>query len=434
MRRHRRKAPKVQAPTPEAVEIKSLGAGGDGLSTLADGTRLYVEGALPGETVIARPFAKKADGWAADVQSIETASPDRVPPPCPHAAACGGCQLQHVNTEAQTGFKQGLIEDALAKRGLGDVSVGPLIIIPAGERRRLDLGIKAGRLGLKARRSHLLVEIEDCLLQRPKLRALIQPLRGIVSKDWGEGRILLTEADNGIDMLVTSPLDPDLALREALAAFAADQGITRLSWRRSDRETPEPMIVLANPTLALSEATITLPPGPFLQASRKAEDTLVAKALELAGPPPKKSARALDLFAGIGPFALALARAKWSVLAVEVNEPALRALKKAAGSSALGGRITTETRDLDRRSLEPAELKTADLALFDPSRAGAAAQAEHLAVSSIPTIIAVSCNPKTFARDARILVDGGYRLEAVTPVDAFVHSAHVEVIAKLCRT
>ena len=242
-------------------------------------------------------------------------------------------------------------------------------------------------------------------------------------------RITATETDDGLDLLFEAQVPPDLAAREGLARLAADADWARVTWQARDAP-PEPVIVRRTPRVVFGGVPVALPPGGFLQPSREGEAALIDA---VAGFLPDGADAVADLYAGCGTFALSLAaRGRW-VHAVEGDAAAHDALAQAIRAASMTDRVTSEQRDLERRPLQAAELAGYDAVVFDPPRAGARAQAGDLAASSVPAVIAVSCNPHSFARDARILVDGGYRLDAVTPIDQFPWSAHVELVASFRR-
>ncbi|GAA0600071.1 hypothetical protein [Caenispirillum bisanense] len=283
-------------------------------------------------------------------------------------------------------------------------------------------------LGFNARASHTVVAIDTCLLPEPALWALVAPLRrllaGLPTPPRG-GDVTVTLTDSGADVVIDLTDHPDLAGWEALAAFAAEHDLARLSLRVAGA-SPEVAAERRPPLVRLGDASVALPAGGFLQPGKAGERALVDQVLAAVATAP--AGPVADLFGGIGTFALPLLAAGRSVHLAEGAKPAVAAV------AALGlPGLTAECRDLFDRPLAGKELKRFAAVVFDPPRAGAAAQAEALAADGPPLVVAVSCAPATFARDARLLVDGGYRLDAVTPVDQFPWSAHVEVVAVFRR-
>ncbi len=438
------------------VTIEALGAGGDGIAS-HDGAKLFVPGALPGERVRVAPAAK---GDHAELIERLSEAPGRQTPPCDYFGTCGGCVAQHMAGEVHGEWKRAMIREALAHRGLTDVPIGPAIASPPASRRRLRLAVAAPRgkampdIGFRRRASHRIAAIERCAVMLPELEALLAPLRRLVAEiGGGVGEISLTAAAEGRDVILHG-LDgaPDLVMREALANFTHAENIQRLSveyreaagggrkrGRARNRKTAPVVETIAQPGAVRARfagVAVDLPPGAFLQptaAGEAAIQGLVCDGLALDEPVPGDGtggggggARVADLYAGLGGIGFALAP-HHQVVMYEGNGAMAEAARKAAGAA--GRNVTAEARDLARRPLAPAELNRFDAAIFDPPRAGARALAEALAASQVPRIAAVSCNPATFARDARILVDGGYRLVALTPVDQFLWSRHVELVS-----
>ena len=319
----------------------------------------------------------------------------------------------------------------LAKRGLAPASVRPLLRIAPGTRRRATLAAKkvgaAVRLGFRERDSHALVDVETCLLLTPRLVAAIPILRRGLAKVLRDGQsasLALCDTAVGLDLLLAAEGAPSLAEREALAALAEAADLARLSWSEPGG-VPEPVALRRPPRVLFAGVPVEPPPGGFLQPTVEGEAALVAAVLDLL---PESAGRVADLFAGCGTFTFPMA-ARARVHAVEGDPAALGALTQAARLAGLAGRVGAETRDLARRPLGTDELARFDAAVFDPPRAGAKQQARQLARSRLATVIAVSCNAGSFARDARALVDGGYRLTRVTPIDQFPWSGHIELVA-----
>jgi len=408
----------------ERLLIDRLGRLGDGIADGADGP-LYIPGALPGETVEAESVAGHPD--RRHLLHIERRSPERIAPICPHFGVCGGCAVQHWETARYRAWKRDLVVTALLQAGL-QASVGDIIDAHGEGRRRAVFHARRGthdvlEVGFAAARTHRIVAIDHCPV-------LADSLEGAVQAAWAIAEILgpaqkpldiaLTATDSGLDVDVRGSGPLTSALTAVLAQVTATQRLARLT-RHGE------LIAQARPpTLRLGKATVQLPPAAFLQATAQGEATLAGLVLAAC----ENAGRVADLFAGIGPFALRLAEHA-RVLAVDDDQQALAALKRAAAATAGLKPVDVETRDLFKRPLVPAELKSFDAVVFDPPRQGADMQARELAASSVPLVVAVSCNPGTFARDAATLVHGGYRLLEVVPVDQFRYSAHVEIVARL---
>lgn len=435
----RRKRSAAQVPV-ETVDITvdALGAQGDGIAQaaiLAHTHTLYIPGALPGEKVRVRTVARRGDGFAAELLDILEPSPERAQPPCPHYAHCGGCALQHLNRAGYADWKRERVVRALAQRGFADAPVHDPVLIGEGTRRRVAFtAVRRGgnvAFGFNARASHDVVAIDNCPLLAADLNALIGPLSALAGDTLSDGqraRIHVTACENGADVLIEAGTSPELSIREALAAFVRDTHTVRLAWQEEGL-SPEPIAQEAAPLVYLSGVPVELPSGAFLQASVEGEHAIRDGVLDAVG---ADATRVADLFCGLGSFTLPLAQ-RAVVEAVDSVEAPLRALERAAGRADLGGRVSVQVRDLTRQPLETGELNKFDAVVFDPPRAGAAEQAQYLAYADVPSVVGVSCNPATFARDARILADVKYELVSVQPIDQFTYSSHVELVAHFVR-
>ncbi len=412
------------------VTIDDLGTQGDGTARIK-GQIVHVPLALPGDHINLKYDAKtlRSVGF-----SIVSPSPDRRLAPCAHFSVCGGCQLQHLSETAYKTWKRGLVIDAVTRAGGDPGIVSDLVSVPVASRRRAVLtAIRDGRkfrLGFRHRQGHNVENIAECLLLTPPLAALLPPLKASLETEanLSELRITATMAETGIDLVMETETGLDLRLREKFAQFAQDQDLARLSWRQANG-TAEPIAMRRTPILIFGKIPVALPPGTFLQPSHEGGLALQAFVGEAT---PRDTSRIADLYAGCGPFTFSLA-GRAIVHAVEENPEAVSAVTLAARRGSLVPWVTAEQRDLDRRPLQPDELAGFDTVIFDPPRAGAAAQATALAQSQVPVVIAISCNPATFARDARTLIAGGYILDKVMPLDQFPWSSHVELAAKFIK-
>lgn len=426
------------APAPQTIDvtITAVGARGDGLAEHG-GVRLYVPLTIAGERVRVRAdlgAAKggKGEGVRAELLEILEPSPSRIAPSCSHFGVCGGCTLQHMDDASYAAWTVAQVRTVLDRVGLADVPLHPLArTAPLGRRRARFAALKRGKrvwLGFNGRQSHRVADLAACPVIHPALLALLTPARDLLAEilpDGGACDLMVSVADGGLDLLLVGPPALDRRARERLAVFAEDQKLARVAWQAQDGGDSEPVAGRGGATIRFGSAIIQPAPGAFQQASDAGQAALTMAVVGAVGPGPK---RVLDLFAGLGTFTFPLAE-RGIVHAVEGDAAALASLSRGAANR----RITWERRDLFTDPLTVKELDRFEAVVFDPPRAGAAAQAATLASSSVPLVVGVSCNPATFARDARTLTDGGYRLTHVVPVDQFLWAAHVEVVGVFVR-
>lgn len=399
--------------------IDRLGHRGDGI---AHGP-VYVSRTLPGEVVTGDCVDGKVDA-----PRIVTASPRRVAAPCRHYKGCGGCAVQHADDAFVAEWKSGIVRNALQAKGI-EAAFRPIRTSPPQSRRR---AVYSGRrtkkdvlVGFHAKASDTIVEVPDCELLLPTLRsvrpALADLLRAGASRK-GELSFTVTDTAEGIDVAVSGGKPLDMALRVALATIVEEHELARLCWE------DEVVALRASPWVDFDGITVVPPPGAFLQATRDGETALREAVFEAT----QDASQIADLFAGCGTFALPLARGA-EVHAVEGAAALTDALEVGWRNATGLKQVTTETRDLFRRPLYPDELKRFDAVVIDPPRAGAEAQIRQIAASPVTRVAAVSCNPVSFARDAAILVESGFRVDWVQVVDQFRWSTHVELAASLSR-
>jgi len=424
-----RKAPAFRTRSVE-LDILAIGARGDGLAKL-DGENVFVPLSLQGDRVVARLEGRRGDGLTASMMELVTPGPARQEAPCPLFGRCGGCSLQHVSDAALADWKRDRLVTAMTRVDFDSRLIAPLVSIPPGTRRRAAFAFtrlsKGLVIGFNERASHHIVEIDPCLILVPQLLALLDPLRAVLGgilHTGATGDAVATLTDSGIDLMIQTDYELDLFARETLASFADAQDLARLSWQRGD--LIEPVAHRRPAQVTMADVSVDIPPGGFLQPSREGEAALVALILEHL---PEKGAM-LDLYAGSGSFTFPLAKGR-AVTAVEGDAAAIGSLGAAARR--MGLPVTALHRDLARQPLLAHELKPFAGLVFDPPRAGAAAQAEQIAKGGPPVVVAVSCNPATLARDAATLADGGYKLVVATPVDQFPWSAHLEAVAVFKR-
>ena len=409
---------------PTILTIHAVGAQGDGVAREGG----FVAFTLPGERV-----RVSGPGERLDLVDVLDPSADRVAPPCQHFGTCGGCALQHWAPTPYLAWKQEQVRSALARMRI-ETDIALAFAAPPGTRRRLALHARrVGRevqIGFKGRRSWDVWAIAECVVADPRLVAALPVLRDLAAPFLEHPKsapiLHVTLTQTGLDIDVTGVerkgggLSADARARAARACEGT--AIARVTL------AGEMVYQARAPMVGLGPAMVALPPGAFLQAVPAAEDAMAAVMLEAAA----GARRIADLYCGVGTFTFRLA-ALAPVLAADASVPAIAALRAAMSGAPGLKAVAAEARDLDRRPILAAEMKKIDVAVFDPPRAGAAAQSAQLAESKVARVVGVSCNPATFARDALTLIDGGFTLDRVAVVDQFLWSPHIELVGVFSR-
>jgi 23S rRNA (uracil1939-C5)-methyltransferase len=408
---------------PDIVTLDRLGSRGEGLAPHGV-AMLRVPYALPGETVEVAADVTSGQGR---MLRVLDASPHRAAPFCPVFGRCGGCVTQHMDLSYYLDWKTDQVRQVMAAAGVG-CTVSPCLDAHGAGRRRMTLHARRGAgqdvtVGFSEARSHALVPVDYCPIVVPELDRAIPALKAVALSLSSSGKPLdlaATSTHGGIDLDIRGLGTPTENQRLKLIDIAARHDLARLSVHGAI------IVERRAPSIQVGRALVVPPAGGFLQATDAGEAALADLVQAAVG----KARRIADLFAGCGTFALRLAE-RASVHAVETDKEAVAALDRARRHTSGLKPLTSEVRDLFRRPLHKAELAAFDAVVFDPPRAGAEAQARQLAISAVPLVVAVSCSPSTLGRDLRILMDGGYEVTQITPVDQFRHSAHVEVVATL---
>lgn len=396
------------------LKIHKLSIQGDGI---ADGP-VYVPFSLPNEVI-----EGDVTGHRIETPNVVVASPDRVQPPCPHFGTCGGCSLQHASDEFVADWKADTIRNALVAQGI-EATIRPTITSPPQSRRRATFTGRRTKkttvVGFHMRASDAVIAVPDCKVLHPEILAsmpAMEALTKIGASRKGSIAIAITWSGNGADIDVQGAKEVDGPTLAALGQLAEKYQLARLSWNG------ETVVTRSRPVQMFDKTEVAPPPNAFLQATIEGQEALVTAVTEAVG----EAKNIVDLFAGCGTFSLPLAQSA-KVLAVEGDESLLSALNAGWRSASGLKTVNTRKRDLFRNPLLVEELAF-DVVVIDPPRAGAKAQCEILAQSQVQRIAFVSCNPVSFARDVKILMDSGYDIEWIQPIDQFRWSAHVELVA-----
>lgn len=410
------------ADTAQRVTLTGLAHKGDAVAVIDD-EQIFIDGGAPGDIV-----TLNTDGPRARIVAVHEHSPHRVEPPCPKAGQCGGCALQHIDDGFVAEWKREQVMTALAHRGI-EAEVARTITSPPRSRRRATFAARRGGagvvIGFHEKASTHIVDVGECEILDSAITLALPAIANMLEDGLtrrGEAKVAVTATRNGLDVAVEMPGKAISGqLLSKLSTAAQKAGLARLIWNN------DPVAEWRAPVVEFDGLACVPPAGAFLQAVEHAEATLRRFVVD-AAEKRKRLKRVVDLFSGCGAFSLPLARLA-KVDAFDSDAPAIAALDQAARNLQGLKPIVAERRDLFRRPVFAQDLKHYDLAVLDPPRAGGQAQAEQLAKSKVPVVASISCNPATFARDARILIDGGYTMGTVTPVDQFRWSAHVEVVA-----
>jgi 23S rRNA (uracil1939-C5)-methyltransferase len=417
-----------------SLTIDRLSRQGEGVAQ-ADGLPVFVPFALPGEQVNAR--ITQTSPRYAQAQVVETlhASPERQTPPCVHFTRCGGCQLQHLPGVMYRALKEDMLRSAIMRAGYDESALRPLVDVGPASRRRVELAVRVRKgevsLGFHEARSHGVIPLAMCPVMEPALFALVSRLQEALNglkKPSVITSLALTLADNGIDAETTLAAPLKEADRARLAQLSAEPALLRLTMLLPDGERMT-LFEKTAPVIALGSASVELPPGAFLQASRAGQAALTDAVLRHLS----VARRIVDLYAGCGTYSLPLATQGHAVHAFEGHPDMVTALHNAARREGWENRVSAHVRDLFRQPLSSRELQSFDGAVINPPRNGALPQTEALAQGRITRIVMVSCNPATFARDAAALHAAGYLLEEAIPVDQFHWSTHLELVAAFRR-
>jgi len=381
------------------------------------GKDIFIPFALTGEEIAFDPDGK----GRGRITKIITPSPNRIEPICKYYTKCGGCKFQHMETKAYLTFKKEVLTKTLRQKGI-EGSIDDVIAIPAHTRRRVTFNsVTAGSshwFGFNTMKSGNVVTIDSCPLLVPNLEAFIPVLKkqcfGIT------GDVAVTAADNGFDILITAKEYPKFAFLEKLGEFAYANNVARIAWRAKEGDEPEKLAEIAQPIIEIGSKALPLPVAAFLQAGKEAQKVLadlVVKAISSDTP-----LRIVDLFCGIGSFTIPLKDAfpDANIVGYDSFAPSINVLNRV---------IPAKVQDLFRQPLPYDELDKFDVVVLDPPRAGAFEQVKQIALSKTQKLVYVSCNPASFARDAYELINAGYKMERITPVDQFVFSSHLEIVA-----
>jgi len=416
---------------PVRLKIDALGHRGDGIATHQN-ERIFVPLTLPGDEIAVTLGETCEGGRRGALLELFTSAPQRRPPPCAHFGSCGGCRMQHLAADDYGKWKYQRVAENLRRAGFEDIEITGPFVSPPRSRRRASFALKHTAQGIIAGfngwRSHAIVDLQECHVLRPELFALLEKLREEISAWLPQGKECDAQAtwiDGAIDLVLTGGPALGLDQRTQLAELAERLDVARLSWRKWDKNAPEP-IAARHPLFAqFAHGAVEFPPGNFLQATKEGEASLQNEVNAAV----RGAKSVADLFCGIGTFALSL-DPSMTIYAVDGNRPALDALARAARNR---GKFRAEERNLSASPVSVDELNRFDAVVLDPPRGGARQQIRELAQAHVGRIAYVSCDDISFMRDAKIMRDGGYNLRRVALIDQFLWSAHIELVGAFIR-
>jgi 23S rRNA (uracil1939-C5)-methyltransferase len=411
--------------SPLELTVESFGGLGDGIAN-HEGKPVFIPKACVGDKLNVRIARQNHDGLHGVIEKILFPGPDRTTPPCIYFERCGGCKLQQLSDAAYRAFKTRMFESSLAQAGSNDAGK-EMLFIPAGQRRRVEFSLHGGALCFNEIRSNIPVVVANCIALEPALQAIMTPLNDALAGLSTDAikSVALTAADSGIDLLLTLRNEDASALKP-LANTAKNLETLRVSALTASG-TLSTLIEHEAVEMTLGGYRIPLPADAFLQATRAGQQAISDRVMQYA----KGGKTIADLFCGIGTYSFPLSK-NAAVHAVEMEPKMVAALQSGAKKHSLKT-LTAEARDLFKKPLTSAELKRFDTVIINPPRVGAKAQTEELAQSTVSTVVMVSCNPATFARDAKILKTAGFHLTAASGIDQFVWSPFLEIVAQFTR-
>lgn len=416
----------------QKLTIEKLGPQGDGIAKLSNAQVVYVEKAAPSDVAECAITEDRSGNLHGTIERLIENSPDRITPPCVHYNECGGCALQHISNTLYKDWKSKSVYQLLARARLNPAHLHEPVFVPHHTRRRVTFAAllqnKELTFGFNRARSNIIEPIEDCLLLTPALAAVAKKIPAYIKPLLKENTVtdvFLQEVDGDIELVLTGALmrdRNDAAMIKLFADLANECGITRIGTRAKEFDDIETQISLKQMSKNFSGLNVAIPIGNFLQPSAEGEHALASI---VASYLPSKKFIAMDLFAGCGTFSGVMVDAGGTVTAYELDKVAVSNLNKALGGKR---KSKAEARQLFAEPVTAREMNGVDIVVLDPPRAGASEQCERLAASKVSKIIYVSCNPQSFARDSKWLVDGGYRFTNLHMVDQFTWSTHVEVV------
>jgi 23S rRNA (uracil1939-C5)-methyltransferase len=412
------------------LTITKLGGMGDGIGT-ADGKQVFVPYTCPGDKV---KVALEAGGRARLLEVMERGI-SRQEPPCQHFGQCGGCSLQHIRPSDYNAFKRDILVQVARKLGYGDEMVSPLVEVGQGSRRRAEFKVSVNKgevgIGFFEAKSHKVIDIAICPVTSDAIVGLLPKLRAVISSLKKPGNVKavnVSQMQNGLDVFITVGANCSANDAEKLVAFAKGSGILRLA-QKEEKQEADVLYCSKLPLVAFGGVEVELPVGSFLQATQTGQLAITSIILETL----KEHKRVVDLYCGAGTYSLPLVMDGHIVQAYEGSNEMITALHNAIRQSNLDSKIAVGTRDLFKRPVKQHELKNFDAVVINPPRNGALPQADEIAKSDVKKVVMVSCNPATFERDTKSLINGGFVLERAAAIDQFYWNAHLEVVGVFCR-
>ncbi len=425
-----KKRPPISVKPGQKLEltIERVGSQGDGIGSW-EGSMVVVPQTAQGDKISCVVKYSTRERIHADLLDVLKSGEGRGKAPCQYYGSCGGCNLQHMKKETYKRYKLEVLADALERNGVEKTFKNVSWFSVGAESRRRAFLRYDGKLsfGFYAHQSHEVVDIKECMMLEPEIQRLISPLKDLSRKmpETLEGW-MITIVDNGIDLVMvdsnSKKIENEDHIVDLLTKFCRAEKISRLQWKLGEKL--KHVYTVSKPITFINGKEVVLPGEYFLQASKKGQEAIVGYVRDYV----KNDAKVLDLFSGLGIYSFALCDKASHISAYEISKYMIESMQDNITRNKLSNKISAICRDIEKLPIYREELQKYDTAIINPPRTGALKQVSNIAGSGIKNVIMISCNSQTFARDAKVLTDGGYKLSALHAIDQFYYNHHLEQV------